>query len=179
MGPLNLLLTLCFHLACLLKSIATLADKQDSIPNVQQLINILLDKLNKISITGHQGATNASVTGGNSPVKYQEQRKRRNKGWIWLQNFCLPMVLADGMAITSIVHKDLLGPILCWQLFLLILVTSVYYVPSILFLTVGNLAGFFVFLTMTVFVLLTLKILGSHPALSSGWGCRHRRPLRP
>jgi len=35
--------------------------------------------------------------------------------------------------------------------------TSIYYVPGILYGNVGNLAGFFVMLTMSVFVLLTLK----------------------
>jgi amino acid transporter len=35
--------------------------------------------------------------------------------------------------------------------------TSVYYVPGILYGQVGNLAGFFVLLTMIVFILLTLK----------------------
>jgi amino acid transporter len=50
-----------------------------------------------------------------------------------------------------------LGPILCWAVVFADIGTSVYYVPGILYLTVGSLAGFFVFLTMTVFVLLTLK----------------------
>ncbi|HBE24328.1 MAG TPA: hypothetical protein DDW33_01410, partial [Ktedonobacter sp.] len=35
--------------------------------------------------------------------------------------------------------------------------TSIYYVPGILYGTVGKLAGFFVMLTMTVFILLTFK----------------------
>ena len=52
---------------------------------------------------------------------------------------------------------SLLGPILCWAVVFADIGTSVYYVPGILFSTVGKLAGFFVFLTMTVFVLLTLK----------------------
>src|SRR2546426_11379123 len=51
----------------------------------------------------------------------------------------------------------LLGPILCWAVVFADIGTSVYYVPGILYGTVGNLAGFFVFLTMSVFVLLTLK----------------------
>src|SRR5436305_14528248 len=51
----------------------------------------------------------------------------------------------------------LLGPLLCWAVVFADIGTSVYYVPGILYGTVGNLAGFFVFLTMTVFVLLTLK----------------------
>lgn len=50
-----------------------------------------------------------------------------------------------------------LGPILCWAVVFADIGTSVYYTPGILYLTVGSLAGFFVFLTMTVFVLLTLK----------------------
>src|SRR2546421_1130777 len=54
-------------------------------------------------------------------------------------------------------NKHLLGPILCWAVVFADIGTSVYYVPGILYGTVGRLAGFFVFLTMTVFVLLTLK----------------------
>src|SRR5579859_3193342 len=55
--------------------------------------------------------------------------------------------------------KNLLGPILCWAVVFADIGTSVYYVPGILYCTngVGTLAGFFVFLTMSVFVLLTLK----------------------
>lgn len=57
--------------------------------------------------------------------------------------------------------KNLLGPILCWAVVFADIGTSVYYVPGILYGTgsprIGNLAGFFVFLTMSVFVLLTLK----------------------
>lgn len=52
---------------------------------------------------------------------------------------------------------SLLGPLLCWAVVFADIGTSVYYVPGILYGTVGNLAGFFVFLTMSVFVLLTLK----------------------
>ncbi len=51
----------------------------------------------------------------------------------------------------------LLGPLLCWAIVFADVGTSVYYVPGILYGNVGNLAGFFVFLTMSVFVLLTLK----------------------
>src|SRR5256885_9970506 len=55
-------------------------------------------------------------------------------------------------------HKgSLLGPILCWAVVFADTGTSVYYTPGILYGTVGKLAGFFVFLTMSVFVLLTLK----------------------
>lgn len=53
--------------------------------------------------------------------------------------------------------KNLLGPILCWAVVFADIGTSVYYTPGILYGTVGTLAGFFVLLTMTVFVLLTLK----------------------
>ena len=55
--------------------------------------------------------------------------------------------------------KNLLGPILCWAVVFADIGTSVYYVPGLLYGTngVGTLAGFFVFLTMSVFVLLTLK----------------------
>src|SRR5438034_11692807 len=55
--------------------------------------------------------------------------------------------------------KSLLGPILCWAVVFADIGTSIYYVPGILYGTEGitTLAGFFVFLTMTVFVLLTLK----------------------
>src|SRR5205809_2476843 len=52
---------------------------------------------------------------------------------------------------------NLLGPILCWAVVFADIGTSIYYTPGILYQTVGPLAGFFVFLTMTVFVLLTLK----------------------
>src|SRR5690348_5014070 len=56
-------------------------------------------------------------------------------------------------------NKNLLGPILCWAVVFADIGTSVYYVPGILYNTnnIGGLAGFFVFLTMSVFVLLTLK----------------------
>jgi amino acid transporter len=50
-----------------------------------------------------------------------------------------------------------LGPILCWAVVFADIGTSVYYTPGILYQTVHGLAGFFVFLTMSVFVLLTLK----------------------
>lgn len=52
---------------------------------------------------------------------------------------------------------SLLGPILCWAVVFADIGTSVYYTPGILYGTVGKLAGFFVLLTMSVFVLLTLK----------------------
>src|SRR6266566_3639577 len=50
-----------------------------------------------------------------------------------------------------------LGPLLCWAVVFADIGTSIYYVPGILYGNVGSLAGFFVFLTMSVFVLLTLK----------------------
>src|SRR5579885_2071733 len=56
-------------------------------------------------------------------------------------------------------NKRLLGPILCWAVVFADIGTSVYYTPGILYGTEGitTMAGFFVFLTMSVFVLLTLK----------------------
>src|SRR5690242_6030244 len=55
--------------------------------------------------------------------------------------------------------KSLLGPLLCWAVVFADIGTSIYYVPGILYNTPGitTLAGFFVLLTMSVFVLLTLK----------------------
>src|SRR5450755_997620 len=50
-----------------------------------------------------------------------------------------------------------LGPLLCWAVVFADVGTSIYYVPGILYGNVGTLAGFFVMLTMSVFVLLTLK----------------------
>src|SRR5947209_10770792 len=50
-----------------------------------------------------------------------------------------------------------LGPLLCWAVVFADVGTSIYYVPGNLYGDVGNLAGFFVMLTMSVFVLLTLK----------------------
>lgn len=50
-----------------------------------------------------------------------------------------------------------LGPLLCWAVVFADVGTSIYYVPGILYGNVGKLAGFFVMLTMSVFVLLTLK----------------------
>jgi amino acid transporter len=56
-------------------------------------------------------------------------------------------------------QKSMLGPILCWAVVFADIGTSVYYTPGILYQThgIGSLAGFFVFLTMAVFVLLTMK----------------------
>src|SRR5579885_984618 len=53
--------------------------------------------------------------------------------------------------------SSMLGLILCWAVVFSDIFTSVYYTPGILYQTVQGLAGFFVFLTMSVFVLLTLK----------------------
>ena len=53
--------------------------------------------------------------------------------------------------------KDRLGPVLCWAVVFADIGTSIYYVPGILYGTVGKLAGFFVLLTMIVFILLTFK----------------------
>src|SRR5438874_10412341 len=55
--------------------------------------------------------------------------------------------------------KHLLGPLLCWAVVFADIGTSIYYTPGILYHTEGitTLAGFFVLLTMSVFVLLTLK----------------------
>ncbi len=55
-------------------------------------------------------------------------------------------------------HKGAqLGSILCWAVVFADIGTSVYYVPGILYGNVGRLSGFFIFLTMFVFVLLALK----------------------
>ncbi|GHO71596.1 hypothetical protein KSC_104880 [Ktedonobacter sp. SOSP1-52] len=55
-------------------------------------------------------------------------------------------------------HKQhLLGPILCWAVVFADIGTSIYYVPGILYGTVQGLAGFFVSLTLLVFILLTFK----------------------
>ena len=54
-------------------------------------------------------------------------------------------------------ERQKLGPFLCWAVVFADIGTSIYYVPGILYGTVGKLAGFFVFLTMTVFILLTFK----------------------
>ncbi len=54
-------------------------------------------------------------------------------------------------------EKAQLGPWLCWAVVFADIGTSIYYVPGILYGTVNKLAGFFVLLTMIVFVLLTFK----------------------
>ncbi|GHO42444.1 APC family permease [Ktedonospora formicarum] len=53
--------------------------------------------------------------------------------------------------------KASLGPLLCWAVVFADIGSSIYYVPGILYSNVGGLAGFFVLLTMIIFVLLTLK----------------------
>lgn len=53
--------------------------------------------------------------------------------------------------------QNLLGPLLCWAVVFADIGTSVYYVPNLLYQSVQGLAAFFVFLTMSVFILLTLK----------------------
>jgi amino acid transporter len=50
-----------------------------------------------------------------------------------------------------------LGSFLCWAVVFADIGTSVYYVPGILYGHYGRLAGFFVILTLSVFVLLTVK----------------------
>ena len=54
-------------------------------------------------------------------------------------------------------EQQSLGPFLCWAVVFADIGTSIYYVPGILYGTVGKLAGFFVLLTMIVFILLTFK----------------------
>lgn len=54
-------------------------------------------------------------------------------------------------------HAGQLGPLLCWAVVFADIGSSIYYVPGILYGKVGNLAGFFVLLTMSVFILLALK----------------------
>jgi amino acid transporter len=50
-----------------------------------------------------------------------------------------------------------LGAFLCWAVVFADIGTSVYYVPGILYGSVGQLAGLFVVLTLAVFLLLTIK----------------------
>jgi amino acid transporter len=52
---------------------------------------------------------------------------------------------------------SMLGPILCWAVVFADIGTSIYYVPGILYGTVQTMAGFFVSLTLIVFILLTFK----------------------
>ncbi|MBV9709638.1 MAG: APC family permease [Ktedonobacteraceae bacterium] len=75
------------------------------------------------------------------------------------QESVAPKTLQDAHEGGHTSSKGMLGPILCWAVVFADIGTSVYYTPGILYQThgVGSLAGFFVFLTMSVFVLLTLK----------------------
>jgi amino acid transporter len=75
------------------------------------------------------------------------------------QESVAPEMLHDASRDEHTSSKGMLGPLLCWAVVFADIGTSVYYVPGILYQTpdIGSLAGFFVFLTMSVFVLLTLK----------------------
>src|SRR5260370_37665211 len=68
--------------------------------------------------------------------------------------------------------KNLLGPLLCWAVVFADIGTSVYYVPGILYSTEGitTLAAFFVFLTMSVYVLVKLKYSGASQRFPQGVG---------
>jgi len=77
------------------------------------------------------------------------------KGYVLVSQNALTHEVAQGDEHSH--GGTLLGPLLCWAVVFADIGTSVYYVPGILYGNVGNLAGFFVFLTMSVFVLLTLK----------------------
>jgi amino acid transporter len=59
----------------------------------------------------------------------------------------------------SSASRNALGPLLCWAVVFADIGTSVYYVPGYLYGNhdIGTLAGFFVFLTMSIFVLLAFK----------------------
>lgn len=75
------------------------------------------------------------------------------------QESVAPETLQDAHEGEHTSSKGMLGPLLCWAVVFADIGTSVYYVPGILYQNpaIGSLAGFFVFLTMSVFVLLTLK----------------------
>jgi amino acid transporter len=62
-----------------------------------------------------------------------------------------------GQAVHAVPARNRLGPFLCWAVVFADIGTSVYYVPGILYGQYGRLAGLFVILTLSVFVLLTLK----------------------
>src|SRR5579859_3720034 len=76
---------------------------------------------------------------------------------LWKRITMAQAVSKSGQANENGQRGTQLGPILCWAVVFADIGTSVYYVPGILYGNVGSLAGFFVFLTMSVFVLLTLK----------------------
>jgi amino acid transporter len=63
-----------------------------------------------------------------------------------------------------------LGSFLCWAVVFADIGTSVYYVPGILFGSYGALAGFFVILTLVVFVLLVLKYVEVSARFPEGGG---------
>jgi amino acid transporter len=63
-----------------------------------------------------------------------------------------------------------LGPFLCWAVVFADIGTSVYYVPGILYGQVGHLAGFFVVLTLLVFLLLTIKYAEASVRFPEGGG---------
>lgn len=67
-------------------------------------------------------------------------------------------------------HKATLGPLLCWAVVFADIGSSIYYVPGILHESVGGLAGFFVLLTMVVFVLLSLKYADVSARFPEGGG---------
>jgi amino acid transporter len=63
-----------------------------------------------------------------------------------------------------------LGAFLCWAVVFADIGTSVYYVPGILYGQVGHLAGFFVALTLLVFLLLTIKYAEASVRFPEGGG---------
>lgn len=63
-----------------------------------------------------------------------------------------------------------LGAFLCWAVVFADIGTSTYYVPGILYGQVGHLAGFFVSLTLLVFLLLTLKYAEATVRFPEGGG---------
>ncbi len=67
-------------------------------------------------------------------------------------------------------QKNMLGPLLCWAVVFADIGTSVYYTPGILYGSVKSLAGFFVLLTMSVFILLALKYVEVTQRFSQGGG---------
>src|SRR6266581_995201 len=60
-----------------------------------------------------------------------------------------------------------LGPLLCWAVVFADIGSSIYYVPGILYGRVGALAGFFVLLTMSVFVLVSYFLTAAISCLSA------------
>src|SRR2546421_12843283 len=85
--------------------------------------------------------------------------------------------VANNAASDSSKHKssagrNALGPFLCWAVVFADIGTSVYYVPGYLYSNhdIGTLAGFFVFLSMSVFVLLAFKYAEVTHRFSQGGG---------